>query len=762
VGGGKTRQICMNKFRTEPIILPPDEVVNVDGRADATSSWVVPGRKIDPINSFRMRPWLSLGLVFGILALGILLALLLAPRTYRAEAMIRVTPTYVAPLSLNSEVRFDSGIEYRNYVSQQIYEIQSHATVVKALSLLGPERELFQQPNETDRRAAQRLIKRLEVRALPDSYLVGISLEGSNPAGTADLVNAVARAYLARHREQDKAVNVERSQQLAERKSRLEEQIHLRSEQLGQIARELGTSSFDSETGNPYEKVRADTTTSLSRAKEALIKTQSRLAALKAERAHPEALVLNAAAANEAIDKTAESNGQQTTLGNGGPTDAAADLRGQREAAFLELRGLAPGHPGRKALEAKIADIDAEIKRLRGDDFSSVLEAAETSVQEAQLQEQGIEGQLASLDKQAAWFASRYNDGLEIQSAIRRDQKEVQDIDGRLNFVLTDVHAPGIVQLEASAPVPDLPEKGKRRKIALVFVLLGLVLGAAVPNFIELTDRRVRTVRELEEIIGIPALGVARLDGESERASSRDMLRRMALAILRERRASGNRVFVLTSVDKGGGTTSLALALERELSQFGANAVALEANPLSPDPRYLHSNLLDGGHGSAVSNGAISKYGEPANTLQRHINGSERNSLPHITVVRPEGDIEIVPELLQRLLDEQLAQRDIVLLDAAPLLESADTEMLIKMPAATILIVRAGHDRVERIKTAAEAISRIAPPVVGAVLLHHRSANTTVVSKPEAHSAQTTVRVNGLRIGTEATLDSEALASLET
>ena len=740
----------MNKSRNDPILLPDDHIISMGLRAAPTSSWIVPGRKVHVISSFLAHHMLALGLAFGTLALGVLIVILAAPRTYRAEAMLRVTPTYVASLSQNSEVRFDTNVEYHDYVEQQIYEIESYATAVNALDLLGTKRGLFQEATESNRRAAERLMKLINVRAIPDSYLVSVSLEGPNPQGTAAVVNSVARAYLARHREQDSTLNRERFQQLTDRKSQLEEKVKDRSGQLDEIARLLGTSSFDSEVGNHYEKMRAEAATQLSRAKAALIKAQSQFAALKAGRARSPALDLNSAA-EQAGDQTAVTNDRQTPASNGGPNDATAELRKEREAAFLQLRGLASNHPGRKALEAKIADIEAEMQRLHGNDFNSLIDASETSVEEAQREEQGLEAQLAGLDKQAASFASKYNEGLLLQAAIRRDEKEIQDIDGRLNLVQTEAHTPGIVQLDAPARIPDLPEKGTRRKIALVISLLALVLCAGVPTFVDLTDSRIRTVAELEEIIGIPALGVAQLAGESERPS-RDLLRRMALAILRERRNSGNRVFVLTSVAKGGGTTSLALALERELTLFGANAVTLEANPLSPDPRYQHLRISDGGFTSPGSNGAVRKFGERATTTQLHTNGVAHNSISHIVAARPYGEIEIVPELMQRLLDEQLATHDIVLLDAAPLLESADTEMLIQMPAATILIVQAERDRLERVKAATDAIARISPPVVGAVLLHRSSTYTTLAPAPEPVAARVESRENvaQLRPATEA------------
>jgi polysaccharide biosynthesis transport protein len=689
------------------------------------------------INSHRV---LAIVLMLSVLGIGALTIVLEVPRSYRAEATIRVTPTYVASISLNSEVRFDTGVEYHDYVRQQIYEIASYETAERALQLLGKKRDLFQMAGESDRRAAERLAKVLDVSAIPDSYFVTIALDGSDPRAITDVVNAVSQAYFFGHSERERDVNSDRSRQLMEQRSRLEGQIHLKSADLDRIAQQLGTSSFDSEAGNPYEKMRADLANALTQANEASIKAKSHLVALEQERTHAEDF---ASAEDQTGDQTVEATR---------PADPASNLRNQLESALLEYRGLATNHPGRKALEQKIDDIKAEIRRAGEGALTASIEQAEGKLEETVENEQGLQKQLANLDKEASNYAGEYDSGLVIQADIKRDQKDVQDIDARLNSVMTDAHTPGIVQLESPARIPELPEKSMRRKVGLIIGLLAILLAAGVPTLLDLTDRKVRNVTELQEIVGIPVMGVAQI-GNSDCDASRDPLRRLALAILRERRNSSNRVFVLTSAEKGAGTTSLTLALENELRLLGANSVALEANPLSPDSRYRRSQDSSNPK-SAPANGGLEaeRYTRPLSTSALH-----RSFLSQIAVARSQGRSEIDPELLQRRLNEQLAKRDIVLLDAAPLLDSADTEILIQIPAATILVVRAERDNVKRVQTATEALARISPPVVGVVLL--LPAEDVTDLKPVVNEVVESVgRVEWPRVAAHAELKGDLLA----
>src|SRR5260370_39776224 len=122
------------------------------------------------------------------------------------------------------------------------------------------------------RHAAQRLIKVIEVRAVLDTYLITINLESADPKIAAEMVNALAQAYLERHGQQELDLNRERLHQLTDRKSQLEKQIQDRSVQLNQLAEELGTSSLDPMMGNPNEKRPSETATPLDGAKHAWIR----------------------------------------------------------------------------------------------------------------------------------------------------------------------------------------------------------------------------------------------------------------------------------------------------------------------------------------------------------------------------------------------------------------------------------------------------------------------------------------------------------
>jgi Mrp family chromosome partitioning ATPase len=181
----------------------------------------------------------------------------------------------------------------------------------------------------------------------------------------------------------------------------------------------------------------------------------------------------------------------------------------------------------------------------------------------------------------------------------------------------------------------------------------------------------------------------------------------MATRLDRERREQGTKVIVFTSARLGEGTTTLVLDLAQALIKLGIRAIAVEANAFKPDRRYLSKQ---------TNNGLVALLDGKAKVKEIVVPGNEL--LPErVSIGRAEGrhPLATVGQLRHALTD--LARcYDIVLLDAPPVLLSADTELLIGMSDATLLVVQAGGEPKGQIKRAARVVERLSPPVVGAIL----------------------------------------------
>ncbi len=692
----------------------------------ASIPWTVPGRKPDPRASLAAHRKLALWVGGTTAVLGLAVALIAGHPKYLAEASVRVSPNFPKTLQEDVEPRFNSNSDYHDYVQQQVVEIQSPLTTADALKQLGAKRTLWQRPGETDYRAAERLMWALKVQGVAGTYLITVGLQGTHAKGLADIVNAVVASYLARQQGQELNGSDQRVQLLVSRRAQLEDQIDARRRQESELGGELGVSTFESGFVSPYDKMVGDANAALDRAGRNLIEVQARLTALQEHQRRMNQLE---------VDSTA----QQMLASDHDVSGANAQLTAERETAAVELQGLGPNHPGRPALENQIKNIDTEISQTNATALLSIramlrqsrdtkqrqeISSAQANVDEARLADDGIENEVAKLRASSAAFGAKYNQALSNRDEIDRLQKNVQAIDDRTNFLRLEAPAPGFVRSESPATTPDIALRGGRRKIFALFAVVALMLAVAVPIGVDLIDPKIKTSSELEAILGFTPLGVVKR-GSNRPAS--ESIRRVALAVIRERRVSGVRSFVLAPIRGHAGTTALALALARELNELGKPTVAIEANQFAPDARYASVHAAHNGVVNGHANGGVNFHlnGKPINgnnaggVLERKTHSVARvdGRLPERTAIcRHFGGPTLTLDCIESLVALALTTNDIVILDAPPLMDSADAEMLIQMEAAAILVVREGRDVMPEVVAAARTLERLSPPVVGAIL----------------------------------------------
>ena len=688
-------------------------------RPPTSTSWTVAGRAPTPLASALAHKRLAMALMAVITLIGLTTAMLLG-RSYSSEATIRISPVF--PVSLDvGESRFSSSGDYRDFVQEQVFEIRNFATATAALDLLGPKRWLWQQPSEGDRLAAERLMARLKVEPIPDSYLITIGLSGGKPEGLADVVNAVVEAYLSRTAKRELNVADVGFQLLTARQTEIEQNIGQDEHQLAGLTQELGMPSVEGALANPYDKMLADTNAALAHARRNVLVAQARLDAVKSHRKRIETAEVEAKAE------------QEVAIGKSETTTAKQLLIQQREQDLVELSGLGLNHPGRKALEARIATTNKELARLdqaaldRARSMLSDSEEATTSVdiseaesnlEQMESAEKGIEKELESVKTTAASFGTKYGQAVTVHEKLEREHKDLQDILERVSLLRLKSQAPGVIALESAAMVPDVPQKSSRRTTFALFVLGALLLGVTIPTLIDLMDRKIKTADEFEAILGFPPLGFALASNGN---GGREALRRIAFGIMREWRTSGIRSFILTSVRESS-TLPLSLALADELTDLGVRTLAIEASLTGSNPRQLRPPSP--GPGSTVS-ARVTKRLVPRIAKTGVVDGidqpiSESNGEANLQLAK--NGIAHTFGYLREAVDHALGNHEIVLLAGPPLLDSADSILLVQMPAGAILVARAGCDDVSEIAAAVRELERSVPPVVGAIICgdaHH-------------------------------------------
>lgn len=689
------------------------------------------GRRLAPLRSWRRHRWLALGLAGGVLLLGAPLAWWKGRALYATEAAIRVSPTFAKVLQDDEELRLPSYTQYRQFVEQQVRTIQRYETVLAGLQRLGPQRALWQEPGESERHAAERLQAALVVRPVRDTYLVTVGLEGSDPVGMAEVVNAVVDAYLAAQLDDEFFGIGERVQQLEAERGQLAAAIESQAAELARLSGELGVTSINETGTNPYDQVLGSQEDLLGRARQKRIEAEARLVALDEAQAREGALDVDAAAEAAVVNDPSLSTTRQVLM----------KWRGE---VLEQISGLTADHPGRPALERQLKEIDAELNaardratagaraRISGERKTNAARErsrAQADADQARQSEAELADEVARLRDRVTWYTATYQQALNLRAAIARDRKQLNRIADRIQFLTIEQRSPGFVRMVSPARTPETPIKGGRKTLFAVIAVLALLLALAAPIALDRFDPRIIAPNDLARALGFAPLGwLAEAASGAGAPVAADQVRRVALAIDRERRAHGSRRFAFTGAGPQNGVSSAALDVARALVELGVRALAVDCNALAPDPRY---------RGPAPAGGlAAVVAGELAPLEAVAPAGS---GLPdRVPLGAGAGATPLSPaDALRAALDAWSAHYDLLLLDAPPLLADASAELVVQSADAAVLVVGAGRALPGDVSRAARVLERLRPPVVGALLTRVRLDDGRVDVPPPAATAAT-------------------------
>ncbi|MDX2034415.1 MAG: AAA family ATPase [Blastocatellia bacterium] len=701
---------------------PPAPAMTGQGNASPA-----PGRGIKPLFSWKAHKWVGVTIFLVIALLGVPVAWIMGKPGYATEAVIRVSPRFIKNLNSDPELELQSNSQYREFVQQQVYTINRFDIVSAALEKLGPKRSLYQLPAENDRRVVERLARELTVKPVPDSYLITIGLEGGKAEGLAEVVNAVVGAYLERAKGEELFGADQRRETVNQERDRVQQTLNTLSERRTALGQELGLTTFTPSMLNPYDQLVVKTRDEMEAARRNRILAEARLDALEKQQ-------------GTATRPAVEAMSEEQAIKDAGLNSLKSSLFTRRGQLLSKLSGISPEHPGRPSIERELNDIEAELRRatekLTKTYETMTLDQRRADVFQARQIEQELMKQIDTLATQATWFASRYHEAVAITAEIDRQQKRLAALDDRSDFFKLEANAPGWVRLVTPARQPDLPMKGGKKKFLAIFLVLAVVLGAAVPIVIDLLDPRLYVAGQLQKMLGFPPVGwiLDRSDPQA-RDFAEDQLVRLATNLNRDRLANGTRVIAFTSTKTGEGVSTLSLDLACALTSLGLRAVVIEANSLLPDPRYQGSSLAIAPRemrpqavGPQMIEAKKREEAQPQSPgLSELLEGqvaideaiAPRNELlpARLSVGkdperRPLGTLAQYRQTLTALAGEY----DFVLIDTAPVLLSVDTELLVGLADATLLIVEAGALSKGEIKRAVQALERLSPPTFGAIL----------------------------------------------
>jgi capsular exopolysaccharide synthesis family protein len=303
----------------------------------------------------------------------------------------------------------------------------------------------------------------------------------------------------------------------------------------------------------------------------------------------------------------------------------------------------------------------------------------------------------------------------ELFTQLERRINEL-DVSSRVDVIYNMVNVLDVARVE---PIPSFPRPKRTMAVAIV---IGGLLGAGLALLRDRMDGRMRSIEEIQTMIGLPILGVVPQMTGRRTAVARAMTvhldpRSVVAEAYRTIRtavyfgADGSRcsTILVTSPESGDGKTTCVSNLAIAIAQTGRSVLLLDADFRKPT-QHKNLELKDAAGLSSVLAGR--------ETLDRAV---QRTGVEGLDIL-PCGPIPANPsEILNSSefteLVETLAGRyDHILFDSPPVNLVTDARILGAMCDATILVLRADKSTRKAGEHARNALLGVGARVLGAIV----------------------------------------------
>ena len=633
---------------------------------------------------WRRRKLLAATAVGGLL-LGVLGAELQVPR-FQARTLLQVMPPNPTSLTVTDAlVQTGNPMRDRQFFNTQLNVLHSRAIAERVVERL----KLAEQPAfAASGDAAGLFLGAVAVEPVPDTYVVEVRVTHDDPKDAALWANTLADVYMD--------YSLEGQVEAAKRAYKWVNE-RLRETQVGmQETQDKLLRSYQGQDLFVPEGSVSAITTSITKLTEDHIQAQARRIELEAQVGEFAAM----RARGLGLDAVPQVGGDQTV----------AEINGRIQSLALDLTRLREkykeGHPEVQKVQVQLLQLDRD-KAARVAQIEESLRAEYRQLQrrEAELK-QAIDGHKTRAAEQSRKLT-------ELDSL----KKQADSAAGLYSVLLQKLNETNIaasiqnnnVRLLDKAVVPNRPVWPRKRQIALVALLAGLLLGAGWVALRDALDNTLKDADDVERHLHLELLAaIPRYAGEDTTLAT-EAYQNLRTALLFSRRGESGQVVLVTGTAPGEGKTTTLVNLATLLAVSGESVVVVDC-----DLRRANLHLrLDVPREPGLTD--LFVHGLEATAVAR------RTRVPGLDVIAAGTLPPNPPALLARpelatVFAQLKPHYRWVLVDSPPVAAVTDALLLAKHADSVLLVVQ--QNKVDRamVKRALAALRRTTPHVVGAVL----------------------------------------------
>ncbi len=290
----------------------------------------------------------------------------------------------------------------------------------------------------------------------------------------------------------------------------------------------------------------------------------------------------------------------------------------------------------------------------------------------------------------------------------------------------------GNVQVAQAAALPTSPSSPKVVRSTILGAVIGLLFGLGIAFLFERLDRRIREPKDLEEIYGLPLLGVvpesAALSRSARNAkSTRDALppgEAEAFHLIRAHLRYFNvdrqlHTLLVASAAPGDGKTTVARHLAGAAARMGSRVLLVEADLRRP----TLAQELDVSSGPGLADvliGVVSLLDaiQSIGLESTSGGGAKGRTLDVLTAgaTLPPNPGELVEShAMEDLLDQARSTYDLVVIDTPPLTAVSDAFPLLGKVDGVVIVGRVGRNRRDVAERLHETLTGAGAPLLGVV-----------------------------------------------
>jgi len=399
-----------------------------------------------------------------------------------------------------------------------------------------------------------------------------------------------------------------------------------------------------------------------------------------------------------------------------------AELKQRRARRSDRLRQLTADHPGVRALDIEIEEIEQQIIQIDEEFVQAQLAALEQQYLNAQETERQLASHFTEQRELALELNRQVSQYTLLRSEWEQSKKTCDILNDRIKElnVTEDAGVLNITVLEVARPAdePSEPQKARTMTVAL---LLGLMLGGGGAFLKDMMDHRIRSADELAALLHAPLLGTVPAMPKRYSVSQRgrkvlseshsntaEAFRTIRTALFFSVPQEQGRILHVTSAVAGEGKSTFVSNLAIAIAQSGQRVLIIDADLRRPTQHVIFGVNKESGLSAVLAGLRDIKQA----IIQTEVDGLYL--LPCGPSVPDPSEI-LGRRAFETLLAQLVEEYDRILVDSPPVVPVADGSILSTRCDATILVSRARQTSRKALLQAASTLVSVRASVIGAV-----------------------------------------------